>query len=198
MTRRSLALALALAPVLGCSRPGSDPPRGSADAERGPAEAPLAEADAAPEPPPQAPSVPSDAGSGDRVDAGGVQGPASDASSSEPASAPKVKVFSIGMHVAGGPFDEATKKPFLADVEPHYGALAQCWTHVTAHAQADVGVDIRIPAEGGRAQISNPRSTMKAEGFVPCVVAFFEGIAWAKPKRGGVQVLSYSVRFKPL
>lgn len=111
--------------------------------------------------------------------------------------APKVKLISIGMHVAGGPYDEETKKPFLAAVEPHYPELARCWKHVKQPRQADVGVDVLIPAAGGKAKISNPRSTIEGEGFLPCVVAFFEGIEWGKPKSGGPQGLSYSVRFKP-
>lgn len=110
---------------------------------------------------------------------------------------PKVKVISIGMHVAGGPYDEETKKPFLAAVEPHYPELARCWRHVKAPRQADVGVDVLIPPSGGKARISNPRSTIEGEGFLPCVVAFFEKIEWGKPKSGGPQGLSYSVRFKP-
>jgi hypothetical protein len=101
------------------------------------------------------------------------------------------------MHVAGGPFDEETKKPFLHAVEPHYPELARCWKHVTEPHAADVGVDLLIPAPGGKPTVSNPRSTISADGFVPCVVAFFEGIAFDKPKKGGPQGLSYSVRFKP-
>lgn len=110
---------------------------------------------------------------------------------------PKVKVISIGMHVAGGPYDEETKKPFLKAVEPRYAELAQCWKHVPEPKQADVGVDLVIPAGGGRAKVSNPRATIKGEGFVPCVVAFFETVEFDKPKSGGPQGLSYSVRFKP-
>ena len=110
---------------------------------------------------------------------------------------PNVKVISIGMHVAGGPYDEETKKPFLKAVEPRYAELAQCWKHVADPTQADVGVDLVIPASGGHAKVSNPRATIRGEGFLPCVVAFFETIDFEKPSRGGPQGLSYSVRFKP-
>lgn len=108
-----------------------------------------------------------------------------------------MKVLSIGMHVAGGPYDEETKKPYLRAVEPHYPELAKCWRLVSEPKQADVGVDLVIPAAGGKPKVSNPRSTIKGEGFLPCVVAFFEGVEFDKPKSGGPQALSYSVRFKP-
>jgi hypothetical protein len=108
-----------------------------------------------------------------------------------------VTVISIGMHVAGGPYDEETKKPYLKTVEPHYPELARCWRFVEKPRQADVGVDLVIGSAGGHPRVSNPRSTIEGEGFLPCVVAFFEGVEFDKPKSGGAQALSYSVRFKP-
>lgn len=117
-----------------------------------------------------------------------------DASPSPP---PNVKVISIGMHVGGGPFDEETKKPFLRAVEPRYPELARCWAHVSEPKQADVGVDLLIPAGGGHAKVSNPRSTIKGDGFLPCVVAFFESVTFEKPTSGTPRVVSYSVRFRP-
>ncbi len=110
---------------------------------------------------------------------------------------PRVRVVSIGMHVAGGPYDEETKKPFLRAVEPRYAELARCWKHVPDPRQADAGVDLLIPAAGGRAKVSHPRSTIAGEGFLPCVVSFFESVVFEKPKSGGAQALSYSVRFAP-
>jgi len=107
-----------------------------------------------------------------------------------------VKVASIGMHVAGGPYDEATKVPFLRAVEPHYPELARCWKHVDKPKQGDVGVDLQIEAAGGKPKVSNPRSTVKGEGFIPCVVAFFEQIEFEKTGSGR-RVVSYSVRFTP-
>jgi hypothetical protein len=101
------------------------------------------------------------------------------------------------MHVAGGPFDEETKKPFLRAVEPHYGDLARCWKHVKEPRIGDVGVDLLIPAAGGKPRVSNPRTNLEGEGFVPCVVAFFEQMEFDKQKKGGPQGVSYSVRFKP-
>lgn len=112
--------------------------------------------------------------------------------------APNVKVISIGMHVAGGPFDEETKKPFLKAVEPRYPELARCWNKVTDKSRfGDAGVDLLIPPSGGKPKVSHPRSTVEGEGFLPCIVAFFESVEFDKPKSGGLQGVSYSVRFKP-
>ncbi len=110
-----------------------------------------------------------------------------------------MKVVTIGMHVGGGPFDEATKEPFKKAVEPHFPDVAQCWAkHVTKPPkEVDVGVDLLIEASGGKAKVSNPRSTLpkgEAEGFIPCVVGIFETVEFPKLARGRTGV-SYSLRF---
>jgi hypothetical protein len=110
----------------------------------------------------------------------------------------KVKVLSIGMHVAGGPFDEETKKPYLKAVEPRYPELARCWNKVDDKSKSgDVGVDLLISPGGGKPKVSHPRSTASGDDFLPCVVSFFETVEFGKPHSGGLQGVSYSVRFKP-
>jgi hypothetical protein len=118
-----------------------------------------------------------------------------------PPDTPTVKLATIGMHVGGGPYDEPTKEPMKHSVEPRFPDLARCWKHVTRPALTDVGVDLVIEAAGGRARVSNPRTSVGArgdgrEGFVPCVVAFFESVDFQRPKNGKT-VVSYSVRFTP-
>ena len=108
----------------------------------------------------------------------------------------RIKVVTIGMHVGGGPYDEITKEPIRRSVEPHFAELARCWKHVAQPKPADVGVDLVIEAQGGRAKVSNPRTTAAGEGFVPCVVAFYESVEFLKPSNGKT-VVSYSVRFTP-
>jgi hypothetical protein len=107
-----------------------------------------------------------------------------------------VKLATIGMHVGGGPYDEPTKEPMKRSVEPRFPDLARCWMHVSKPAPTDVGVDLVIEAAGGRARVSNPRTSVTSEGFVPCVVAFFESVEFLPPKNGKT-VVSYSVRFTP-
>ncbi len=107
-----------------------------------------------------------------------------------------MKLTTIGMHVGGGPYDDITKEPIKRSVEPHFPELARCWKHITKQQPTDVGVDLVIEAAGGRAQVSHPRTFATDEGFVPCVVAFFESVDFQKP-RNGKTVVSYSVRFTP-
>jgi hypothetical protein len=108
------------------------------------------------------------------------------------------------MHVAGGPFDEATKEPFKKTVEPHFPEVARCWADHVPHPpkQADVGVDLLIEASGGKPKVSNPRSTLPGGGkavaeetadFMPCVIHVFEQIEFARLDRGRTGV-SYSLR----
>ena len=107
-----------------------------------------------------------------------------------------MKLATIGMHVGGGPYDEPTKEPMKRSVEPRFADLARCWRLVTKPAPTDFGVDLVIEASGGHAKVSNPRTSVTSEGFVPCVVAFFESVDFEKPKNGKT-VVSYSVRFTP-
>lgn len=102
------------------------------------------------------------------------------------------------MHVGGGPYDEVTKEPLKKSVEPRFSDLAACWRHAPAgQAATDVGVDLLVEAQGGRAKVSNPRvAQLKSDAFVGCIVAFFESVEFLKP-RSGRTVVSYSVRFTP-
>lgn len=102
------------------------------------------------------------------------------------------------MHVGGGPYDEVTKEPLKKSVEPRFAELAACWRLAPAgQGVADVGVDLLVEAQGGRAKVSNPRSPqLKNDAFVACVVSFFESVEFLKPKTGRT-VVSYSVRFTP-
>ena len=101
------------------------------------------------------------------------------------------------MHIGGGPNDTATKQPIKESVQPHFDAFRRCWLRVEDPKKAgDFGVDVLIPREGGKAEISHPRTALKGEGFSECVVAVFEAIEFKKPKTGKTMV-SYSLRFTP-
>lgn len=117
------------------------------------------------------------------------------------------RVINIGIHVGGGPFDDETKEPIKKSVRPHFDALALCFEPMKdealrAKAVVDVGVDLRIPAKGGTAAVSHPR-TSSGKGLVEapkdvldCVVATFEKVEFLRPKHG-LTVASYSLRFVP-
>ena len=110
---------------------------------------------------------------------------------------PNVEVKNIGMHIGGGPNDNETKRPIKESVQPHFDALRRCWKLVDDPAKpGDFGVDLLIPHEGGKAEVSHPRSALKGEGFEACIVGVFEKIDFKKPKTGKTMV-SYSLRFTP-
>ena len=189
-TQRSIAGLLVCAVAVGCKTPRE-------------AEPPVAEAAHS-----VTPAVPADVPP--TASAAAIEAPepvasaAPEASAAVPGSAeppseplPAVEVKNIGMHIGGGPNDRVSKQPIGDSVKPHFDALRACWKHVAEPAKAgDFGVDLLIPREGGKAEVTNPRTAIKGEGFESCVVSVFEGIDFLKPKTGKTMV-SYSVRFTP-
>lgn len=182
------ALALSIASLIGCTdKPTAPAPRSSASS--------LDEMDASRSTSPSPAAV--DAST---LDASAeVPAPALDARAPTQNPEPRttaVKIVTSGMHVGGGPFDEITKEPMKRSVEPRFPELARCWQHVSRPQQAYFGVDLVIEANGGKARVSNPRTKLQGEGFVACVVTFFESVVFEKP-RNGKSVVSYSVQFTP-
>jgi hypothetical protein len=112
-------------------------------------------------------------------------------------SPPAVTVENIGMHIGGGPNDAPTKAPIATSVAPYFGRFRACWSMVDdPHRGGDFGVDLLIPAEGGRASVSHPRSRLGPDAFRDCVTHVFEEVEFAKP-RGGRTTVSYSLSFQP-
>lgn len=102
------------------------------------------------------------------------------------------------MHIGGGPNDDVTKEPIKRSVEPHFDAFRRCFAKVEDQKKGgDFGVDVLIEAAGGKAKISHPRTSLKGEGFEPCVMAVFEAIEFLRPKGGKKTMVSYSIRFTP-
>jgi hypothetical protein len=123
-------------------------------------------------------------------------GPSDASSAPNPAEVP-VTVRNIGMHIGGGPNDPATKAPIAESVSPHFDELRACWQNVDGPARGGTfGVDLLVPAAGGRAEVSHPRTALRGDAFRDCVVAVLEKIDFAKP-RGGRTTVSYSLEFAP-
>ena len=119
------------------------------------------------------------------------------ASVSAPVAQVPVEVSNIGLHIGGGPNDDVTKEPVLRSIEPHFPELRACYAKAEEPRQkGDFGIDLAIERDGGKANVSKPRTAIKGEAFRACVVGVFEGIEFRKP-RGGKTVASYSVRFLP-
>lgn len=186
------ALGLVLAGVqLGCA---SCPPceARSAKAETCPVEpesasAPAASA-AAPEAATSAPAAAS-------PPAASASGAAEEAPPPAAGSLPEVKVENVGLHIGGGPNDDAAKAPFLRAIEKQFDAFRSCYTKVEDPVKGGTfGVDLHIGRDGGHAQVKQPRTGMKGTGFRDCVVKVFEQVEFEKPKKGPT-VISYSIKY---
>jgi hypothetical protein len=101
------------------------------------------------------------------------------------------------MHIGGGPNDAVTKAPIARSVSSHLGELGDCWTKVDDPARGgSFGVDLLIPAEGGRAAVSHPRTALRGDAFRDCVVGVLAAVDFERP-RGGRTTVSYSLEFAP-
>lgn len=100
------------------------------------------------------------------------------------------------MHIGGGPNDDPTKEPIRRSVEPYFDDFRRCYAALSEATSGDFGIDLRIPKDGGLAQVTHPRCAIKDKAFHDCVVSVFEHVQFRKPK-GGVTVVSYSLRFSP-
>ena len=109
--------------------------------------------------------------------------------------APAVRAVNIGIHIGGGPNDEATKAPIATSVAPHLAEMAACWRLSDRPERGgDFGVDLLVPAQGGAASVGPPRTALGPEAFRECVSGVFRAIAFARPA-GGKTKVSYAVRF---
>jgi hypothetical protein len=165
--------------------------QGAESAPAAPSGAPAAVASA-----PPAPSSASGAAS-----TAAVASTALAAASTAPAAAssplPAVKVANIGIHIGGGPYDDEAKAPIAKSVSPHLDDVRACWTQVKDPGKGgDFGVDLLVPADGGKARVTNPRTSLGPTAFRDCVLHVFEEIDFAKPRRG-LTMASYSLRFTP-
>ncbi len=110
-------------------------------------------------------------------------------------SLPEVVVKNIGFHIGGGTNTEEEKAPFRAALEQRFDDLRRCYKLVEDPAKGGVfGVDLRVGRNGGKATVSQPRTSMRGQPFRDCVIRTFESVEFQRPAKGPT-VLSYSVRF---
>jgi hypothetical protein len=108
-----------------------------------------------------------------------------------------VAVENIGIHIGGGPNDAETKAPIAQSVVPHFDELGACWAKADDPSRGGTfGVDLLVPAGGGHAIVSHPRTALGGDVFRGCVLGVLEGVDFAKP-RGGRTTASYALRFAP-
>lgn len=101
----------------------------------------------------------------------------------------------VGLHIGGGPNDDATKAPFLKALEDNFDAFRACYVKVEDPVKGGTfGVDLHIGRAGGKARVEQPRTGMKGPEFRDCVMKAFEAVEFDKPKKGAA-VISYSIRY---
>lgn len=139
--------------------------------------------ESAPEPTPPGPPV------------AGSAAPAGEPPPPTTGSLPEIEIENFGLHIGGGPNDDAAKAPIKAAIARHFDELRACYRLVEHPEKGGTyGVDLRIPAEGGKAKLEAQRTGMAGVEFRKCVAEVFERVEFAKPPRGAT-VISYSVRF---
>jgi len=104
-------------------------------------------------------------------------------------------VANIGIHIGGGPNDDATKEPFRKSVQPHYDEMRRCWSMVDGQ-KGDISVELKVEKDGGKARVRPNQTTFKHKEFNGCIQGVFEKIDFLKP-RTGTTVLNFSIRFTP-
>jgi biopolymer transport protein ExbD len=124
----------------------------------------------------------------------GSSAPAAAAAPPAP-SLPEVSVRNIGLHIGGGPNDDASKEPFRKAIEPHFDDFLKCYRQAEKPEKGGVfGVDLYVGRHGGKPEVRQPRTAMKGKAFRDCMVQAFANIDFLRPKKP--TVFSYSLRFK--
>lgn len=111
-------------------------------------------------------------------------------------SLPEVSVRTLGLHIGGGPNDDASKAPFREAVERRFGDFLECYKKVDDPGRGGTfGVDMLIGREGGNPDVRQPRTAMQGAEFKDCVQGVFGGVEFSRPVKGPTMI-SYSVRFE--
>jgi hypothetical protein len=106
-----------------------------------------------------------------------------------------VEVKNVGLHIGGGPNDEATKEPFRKAIGAHFDDFRRCYPKVSRPGKGGVfGVDLKIGAQGGKPEVRQPRTGMGDQEFRDCILAVFSQVEFQPPPKGAT-VISYSIRF---
>lgn len=145
-----------------------------------------------------APATPAAAPAASPATKAGHAGGAEPASAGDtPAGAlPEVVVENVGLHIGGGPNDDATKAPFQAAIAKRFEEFRRCYVHVEDPKKGGTfGVDLLIGRAGGKADVKQPRTGMKGSEFRDCVIGVFRAVEFDKPKKGPTMI-SYSLRFE--
>lgn len=181
-------LGICILAASGCTspQPKTEPPasseaRSSAPAASAPAPRPSASVAEAPAPTASASAAPS----------------ASAAASADPEPVPtNVDVKFYGLHVGGGKNDKAEHAPIIASVNRHLDDFKRCFAKAEDTKKGGTyGIQLLIPADGGKAEVSLPKSGIKGDAFKECMLATYTEMEFDPPKGHIKTNATYSVIF---
>jgi len=110
-----------------------------------------------------------------------------------------VELQSMGLHLSAEANREPHRRQLLKLFERQFGAFRRCHADVPEHAEnASFGVDLLIPAAGGRAKVRETRTRLAGDGFKTCMLRVFQSIRFEPPPTARPEIVSYSVVFKPV
>jgi hypothetical protein len=110
-----------------------------------------------------------------------------------------VELQSMGLHLSAEANREPHRRQLLKLFERNFGAFRRCHAEAAEHQQnASFGVDLLIPAAGGRAKVREARTRLAGDGFRTCMLRVFQSIRFEAPPTARPEVVSYSVLFKPV
>lgn len=116
----------------------------------------------------------------------------------DPNAISKINLKTIGLHVGGGPNDDATRKPLLALLELSFPDLQRCAAQLSPLPTqlTSFGIDLYVGAKGGHAEARQIRTRLGPEAFRVCVKQALTVLNFPAPPKP--RVISYSVAFSPV
>lgn len=108
------------------------------------------------------------------------------------------ELLTVGLHVAGPANEERNRRRLVAAFERHFGAFRRCHALAVPHVQnASFGVDLLIPAQGGKATVRQTRTRIAGGEFRSCMHRALQAIHFEPLPTARPEIVSYSVLFKP-
>jgi hypothetical protein len=114
----------------------------------------------------------------------------------DPEPLPNVEVKFLGLHVGGGKNDKAEHAPIIASVNRHLDDFKRCFGKADEKKKGGTfGIQVLIPADGGKADVSLPKTGIKGDAFKECMVGVYTDMEFDPPKGHVKTNATYSVIF---
>lgn len=109
---------------------------------------------------------------------------------------PNVEVKFYGLHVGGGKNDKAEHAPIITSVNRHLDDFKRCFGKADDQKKGGTyGIQLLIPGQGGKAEVSLPKSGIKGDAFKECMFQVYTDMEFDPPKGHIKTNATYSVIF---